>query len=194
MHLKLIGLASAVLGSAVLAQETSRETALDGIDAVLTELTELIELGLGTLDPAAREALAPMLAGWVAVFRDDAIERGVDGVPAEIREALSGFVPADVLGHVRWRIDGEARIAGQSLFQLGAVRAVTLDHVILFADAEEAADATLWAHELYHVMQYRQWGVEGFVARYLTDHRTIEHEAREFRWRWMKATGRVPPA
>lgn len=194
MRLKIIALATAVLGGTVLAQETSREAALDGLDAVLAELAEIVELGLGTLDPAARDALAPALAGWVAAFRDDAIERGVDGVPAEIREALSGHVPPDVLGHVRWRVDRETSIAGQSLFQLGAVRAVTLDNVILFADADEAADATLWAHELYHVMQYRQWGVKGFVARYLTDHRAIEHEAREFRWRWMKATGRVPPA
>ncbi|HSG65666.1 MAG TPA: DUF4157 domain-containing protein, partial [Gammaproteobacteria bacterium] len=92
------------------------------------------------------------------------------------------------------RIDRETSVAGQSLFQLGAVRAVTLDNVILFAGADEASDATLWAHELYHVMQYRDWGIEGFAARYLADHRTVEHEAREFRWRWMKATGRVPPA
>lgn len=138
------------------------------------------------------ESLAPTLAEWIIEFRDDAIERGAEKAPVEIREALSGFVPAAVLESVRWRVDGTVAVVGQNLFFTGPVRAVTLDNVILFADAQEAADATLWAHELRHVMQYREWGVEGFAARYLDDHRAIEHEAREFRWRWMKATGRVP--
>ena len=59
MRLKIIALATAVLGSAVLAQESSREAALDGIDAVLAELAEIVQLGLDTVDPAAREALVP---------------------------------------------------------------------------------------------------------------------------------------
>jgi len=194
MRWKFVALAVTALGGAVLAQEASREAALGNLEAVLAELAESFNDGLEAVDPAARERLTPTLAAWIAAFRDAAIERGAEGIPAEIREGLSGFVPANVLGSVRWRIDREASVAGQSLFQLGAVRAVTLDNVILFADADEAADATLWAHELYHVMQYRQWGIEGFVARYLADHRAVEHEAGEFRWRWMKATGRAPAA
>jgi len=142
--------------------------------------------------PAARSALAPVLADWITRSRDDAIARGVDEMPSHIRAAFDSFVPAPILAQVRWRIDGDTGITGALVFQAGAVRAVTLDTVILFASAEEAANVKLWAHELYHVMQYRQWGIDGFAERFVDDRRTLEHDAREFRWSWMKATGRVP--
>lgn len=132
------------------------------------------------------------LAALIKELRDDAVARGVNAAPAEIHAALSGYVPSDVLASVRWRIDSSGSLAGMSLFRGGAIRAVTLDNVIVFANADEAANLKLWAHEIYHVMQYREWGVDGFAVRYLEDRRTIEHEAREFRWRWMKATSRVP--
>ena len=162
MRWKVFTLAAILLGGAVVAQETSLQT------------------------------LAPTLAEWIVEFRDDAIQRGVAEIPVEVRESLEGFVPEEVLDNVRWRIDGAVALVGQNLFFTGPVRAVTLDDVILFADTAEAADVTLWAHELFHVMQYAEWGVEGFATRYLEDHRAIEHDAREFRWSWMKATGRVP--
>jgi hypothetical protein len=162
--------------------------ALMSANAVGSELAEIVRQGLGAISPAAREKLAPTMVRWVAGFRDDAIERGVEEIPAEIRDALSGFVPADVLDDVRWRIDGETGFFGRSLFQIGSAHAITLDNVILFAGADEAADPGLWAHELYHVMQYRQWCIEGFITRYLADHSTVEHEAKEFRYRWWKAT------
>jgi hypothetical protein len=131
---------------------------------------------------------SPMAAGWIASFRDDAIARGVERIPVEIRATLSGFVPATVLDEVRWRVEGPTTMAGLAMFQTGSAYAVSLDNVILFAGAEEAADPSLWAHEIYHVMQYRQWGIEGFASRYLADHRAVEHEAKEFQYRWWKAT------
>jgi len=62
----------------------------------------------------------------------------------------------------------------------------------VFATREAALTPALWAHEIVHVEQYRDWGVAGFVARYLDDYEAVEHDAAEFRWQWMKATGRVP--
>jgi hypothetical protein len=178
------------LGSVGLAQNASREASLDALAAVIADFAALIE-GDG-LDAATRDRLVPGIAAWVESIRDDALARGVEHIPREVRSALEGHVPPDVLDVVRWRIDGDVELAGQSLFQLGGVRAVTLGNVILFADADEAADFTLWAHELYHVIQFDAWGVDGFVDRYLVDRHAVEHEAWEFRWAWMKATGRVP--
>jgi hypothetical protein len=34
-------------------------------------------------------------------------------------------------------------------------------------DAETEEGRHYWAHELWHVMQYKRWGVDGFVRRYL---------------------------
>jgi hypothetical protein len=142
--------------------------------------------------PSTPQMLAPALTVFIEQYRDAAIERGVSTATPDIREAFAGHVSEELLERVRWRIDGDVGLVGRALFQPGAVRAVTLDNVILFANAEEAANAKLWAHELYHVMQYEQWGIGGFAERFIADHRAIEHDAREFRWAWMKATGRVP--
>lgn len=141
---------------------------------------------------SAAEHLSPALAALIHQSREDAIERGVRKMPAEFRTAFEAFVPAEILDTVRWRVDGETGILGALLFQPGAVRAVTLDNVILFASDAEAANIKLWAHEISHVMQYQRWGIDGFAERFVTDHDAVEHEAREFRWSWMKATGRVP--
>ncbi|HEY5566611.1 MAG TPA: DUF4157 domain-containing protein [Gammaproteobacteria bacterium] len=136
---------------------------------------------------------APVLSLWIASSRDAALARGVDVIPPDIRAALAGFVPDDILDRVRWRVDDSALSVQQSLFRLGYTPAMTLDYVIVFATSADAlTDAALWAHELFHVRQYRDWGVDGFAARYLEDYAAVEHDAAEFRWQWMKATGRVP--
>lgn len=136
--------------------------------------------------------LGPALAAWIQQTRDDAIERGVERMPADFREAFEGYVDSAVLDRVRWRVDAEASLLGSIFFQSGSVRAITLDHVILFANEEEAGNIKLWAHELFHVMQYERWGIDGFAERFIADHRSIEREALEFRWSWMKATDRIP--
>ncbi|MDT4875752.1 hypothetical protein FQZ97_1111450 [compost metagenome] len=60
------------------------------------------------------------------------------------------------------------------------VKAVTLVDVILFRDREGALhDVALWAHELKHVQQFREWGVEGFAARYAEDPDSVEAPAYE---------------
>jgi hypothetical protein len=141
---------------------------------------------------SAENMVAPALATLILHSRDAAIERGVQRVSPQVRDAFTDFVSSELLERVRWRVDGETGLAGLALFQPGAVRAVTLDYVILFSSADEAANVKLWAHELYHVIQYEAWGIEGFAERFVENHRVIEHDAREFRWSWMKATGRVP--
>jgi Domain of unknown function (DUF4157) len=133
------------------------------------------------------------LTAWIKNRRDAAVARGVAEIPPDIREALAGYVADDVLDRVRWRV-GDSSLAGeQAVFHFGATPAVTLDYVILFKSSENAReDPSLWAHELVHVAQYREWGVAGFAQRYLEDYEAVEHDAAEFRWQWMKTTGRVP--
>jgi hypothetical protein len=136
---------------------------------------------------------APVLSLWIVSSRDAALARGVEEIPSDIREALTGFVPDDILDRVRWRVDDSALSVQQSLFRLGYTPAVTLDYVIIFATSADAlTDPALWAHELFHVRQYQDWGVDGFAARYVEDYAAVEHDAAEFRWQWMKATGRIP--
>lgn len=181
--------ASIALTGVLLAQEATRDTAMEALAAAGTELAALVGRSYDAVDAGARSALV----AWLQTTRDEAIARGVEPMPAEFREAFVGHLPEDVLANVRWRIEPDSLLVGQNLFQPG-MRAVTLDNVILFASAEEAANVKLWAHELYHVLQYRQWGVENFVDRYLADRAAVEREAWEFRWQWMKVAGLAPTA
>jgi hypothetical protein len=148
-----------------------------------TALAQIDETEEGGID----SVLVDFLADWLDKGRDDAIARGVEPVPAEVRDALGDAVPDEILDNVRWRIDGEAGLVGPGLFAVSSAFAVTLDNVIIFAGEDEASQLSLWAHELYHVMQYHEWGVEGFIRRYLDDRRAVEHQANEFQYRLWKS-------
>ncbi len=134
-----------------------------------------------------------LLADWITDSRDTALAEGTDAIPAAIRAALNGYVPAEVLDAVRWRIGGGGTLSLQrGMFKLGDSPAITLDNVIVFETQAHVEDPKLWAHELMHVMQFKRWGIAGFASRYVEDHEAIEAEAAEFRWEWMKHTNRVP--
>jgi hypothetical protein len=59
--------------------------------------------------------------------------------------------------------------------------AITLDDLIVFPDAQAAQDPVLWAHELTHVLQYENMGVESFANVYtLTLGQNLEAQARDW--------------
>ena len=145
------------------------------------------------MPPIFAQSLAPLLASWLAAERDAALAKGVQPIPASIRSALAGYVPEPILDRVRWREGASELSLPQNVIRFGEVPAVTLVDVIVFQERRAALeDATLWAHELKHVMQFAEWGVDGFSARYLTDYEAVEAEAWEFRWQFMKQAGLVP--
>jgi hypothetical protein len=145
------------------------------------------------LNPLVVESLGPLLAGFIASSRDAAQAQGVEAIPAAIRAALTGYVPEEILGRVRWREGSTELSLPQNVLRFGHVPAVTLDDVIVFQDRSAALeDPKLWAHELKHVMQFAEWGVGGFATRYLRDYEAVESEAAEFRWQFMKRAGLIP--
>jgi hypothetical protein len=146
-----------------------------------------------TFSPLMVETLAPLLAGWIVSERDAAKVRGVEPIPEPIREALAGYVPEPILARVRWREGASELSLPQNVIRFGHVPAVTLDDVIVFQERRAALeDPKLWAHELKHVMQFAEWGVDGFARRYLSDYEAVESEAAEFRWEFMKRKGLIP--
>ncbi len=48
----------------------------------------------------------------------------------------------------------------------GNAAAVTLIDTVVFKDESYVGSLALWAHELHHVQQYKDWGLSGFAARY----------------------------
>jgi hypothetical protein len=145
------------------------------------------------LSPIVAASVAPLLAGWIASERDAANAQGVEPIPAPIRAALAGYVPDAILDAVRWRIGGTQLSMPQNMIRFGHASAVTLDDVIVFENRESVEDPKLWAHELKHVMQFAEWGLEGFATRYLSNYNAVENEAYEFRWQFMKQAGLIPP-
>jgi hypothetical protein len=120
-----------------------------------------------------------LLAQWISVSRQQALAAGTEPIPPRIVEGLAGYFQPGLAQAVRWRGADTAALSLPGLaFQYGDAAAITLIDVVLFrSDADARHDLKLWAHELTHVEQYRRWGVDGFVARYVADSGAVEREA-----------------
>lgn len=127
------------------------------------------------------QSVGPVLAAWIAGSRSTSIA-GSSPVPFSIRQALNGYIPLDILNRTRFRV-GDSGIlnAAHNTHNFDAnVAAVTLDDVIVFRNQWDADNnAALWAHELTHVRQFRDWGVGDFAIRYARNPDTVENEARQ---------------
>ena len=69
--------------------------------------------------------------------------------------------------------------------------AITLGEVIAFSDGMQAEDVEVWAHELTHVTQYEQLGIETFAFEYSNDFTVLEDQARENASRTMASIAAV---
>ncbi|MBK9376141.1 MAG: DUF4157 domain-containing protein [Holophagales bacterium] len=153
------------------------------------QIPQLVRRAVETLPEAvagaARDLFNPAGAGLAAAIRHARAqaERGASPVPGPIRARLSGFVPEDVLNNARWTTLDRSRVdlANLTLLHNNDVEAITVGHVIVFDRHEAAAtDWQLWAHELFHTMQYASLGIEGFAHAYVASSRDMERDASSF--------------
>jgi hypothetical protein len=131
------------------------------------------------LQDAAVQVAGVALKNLILCSRNEAITAGVLPVPAAMRNSLAGFYPADLLDRVRYRVGGGGDLSLQSnALRYGDAAAVTLDDVVVFArQADALGNSLLWAHEMKHVQQVRDWGLEGFALRYARDYNAVESPA-----------------
>lgn len=134
---------------------------------------------LGPMQERARTMSAQALEGWILRSRNSAAREDALPIPAAMRSQLLAFYPAELLDSVRYKIgDNDEMSAARNLLQNPDIQAVTLIDIIVFRSAALAErDVALWAHELLHVQQYREWGSAGFAARYSRDYRAVEAPA-----------------
>ena len=98
-------------------------------------------------------------------------------MPTSIRSAFLEVYSAEFLDGIRYRVGSGNDIAvPANAFRGGAV-AVVLDTVIVFRNSEAVHSVPLWAHELHHVKQYNNWGIDEFAKRYVRNHQDVEAEA-----------------
>ncbi|MFJ4157545.1 DUF4157 domain-containing protein [Pseudomonas sp. NPDC089752] len=111
--------------------------------------------------------------------RDEATASGSQPIPLHIRAQLEPWYDFAVLDAARYRVGDEQQIsAANALLQNPDVNAVTLIDTIIFRHAGDAEDnVALWAHELKHVQQYQELGVEEFARRYTRNYEELEGPA-----------------
>jgi Domain of unknown function (DUF4157) len=115
---------------------------------------------------------------WIVGSRNTSIN-GAQPIPPQIRQALTGYIEDSVMNIARFRIgdEGVLNLAGLTE-RYGDASAVTLIDVIVFRNANDAYNnASLWAHELTHVKQFRDWGVHNFAISYTRNYSDIENPA-----------------
>jgi hypothetical protein len=117
------------------------------------------------------------LAQWMIASRNTAMN-GAMPIPRDVRQALTGYASEDSMNRARYNIgdSGFANLAN-NLEKGGLATAVTLIDVIVFRGPSEASDPALWAHELTHVDQYREWGVVSFAVQYVRNWHGVEDPA-----------------
>jgi len=111
--------------------------------------------------------------------RDEATASGSQPIPLHIRAQLEPWYDFAVLDAARYRVGDEQQIsAANAMLQNPDVNAVTLIDTIIFRHASDAEDnVALWAHELKHVQQYQELGVEEFARRYTRNYDELEGPA-----------------
>ena len=124
-------------------------------------------------------------AGIISGTLESALKRSRDvaradsqPIPEEIRNALMPFYPAELLENVRYSI-GDTTPGGVAGFAIrnGNAAAVTLIDTVVFSNETHVRNLALWAHEIHHVQQYKDWGAAGFASRYAFNWQDVEAEA-----------------
>lgn len=131
----------------------------------------------GPIVEGTAQANGLALEEWIRDSHGTA-QNGAQPIPDIIRLQLTGYASEDSMNRVRYKVgdNGFINLAGV-LEKGGLARAVTLVDVIVFHSQEDVADPALWAHELTHVDQYRDWGVRDFAIRYARNYNGVEDPA-----------------
>jgi hypothetical protein len=114
-------------------------------------------------------ALGAPVQLWILASREAALAAGVSPIPEHIRTQVAHLFPASMLDQVRYKT-GSGFLGTLQWFrgEMEGKGAITLKDVIVFADASRAmCDVRLWAHELEHIRQYGNLGVDGFAQAYV---------------------------
>lgn len=124
------------------------------------------------------DIIARTLAASLVRSRDSARSNALP-IPEDIRAELAGYYPAELLDTVRYKV-GDTSPDGVAGFAIrnGNAAAVTLIDTVVFSEEYHTKNLALWAHELHHVHQYAEWGLDGFAERYAFNWNMVEADAR----------------
>ena len=137
--------------------------------------------------------LAPhgqVLAGLIRQAANEA-RSAARPIPPEIASQLRPYFPSHVLARAMWAPTDPNRFSIDTLRNMLQDGAITLDNIIVFVDSTDADPRffngltpankeirRLWAHEMTHVMQYTNMGIESFATVYSVNWESLESQAR----------------
>lgn len=156
--------------------------ALDDVHDGIKDAVPIYGDTMDGIDHLGREAqvesLGPLLSEAMRHSRDDARRAGTSPIPFEVRQFLLAYYPAWVIDGVEFRVGQGHELSVQAnSFRFGDARAVALLDTVIFSDNSQLSDMWLWAHEIAHIQQYKQWGTLDFAKRYVRDYASVETEA-----------------
>lgn len=171
-------------------------SALDGENSSLTKTEDLRRLSRGvSLEKAADYWLSAAderqssgnlrgsgtaLAVAIRLGRLEANRAGVQPVPRGLKRRFRQHFDEAVLDQARWTVAKPQSRLGRVLARWPVEEgAVTLGNIIVFKTESGSSNPRLFAHELAHVEQYRELGIEEFARRYAADPEPLEAQARK---------------
>jgi hypothetical protein len=168
---------------------TTRDDISRGLDRIDPRITQMgRDLDRMRRDFQASVIDGPTLEQWLIRSRNDAANGSLP-IPGSVRQAMQGWFTDDLMNKVTYKIgdNGVLNLANLSI-QYGDARAVTLIDVVVFKNAAEAQDMSLWAHELHHVKQFDEWGTRNFAIRYARSWNTVENDAYALEQRYASSS------
>ncbi|MGH6753091.1 MAG: eCIS core domain-containing protein, partial [Bradyrhizobium sp.] len=102
-------------------------------------------------------------------------------LPPAVRVFMAGTFDAALLDKARYVVDNNFGSISGIINSISEIfsdnHAVTVDDTVVFAKNPADDDVWFWGHELQHVVQYTNLGIEGFAAKYLAHSSDMENEA-----------------
>lgn len=131
-------------------------------------------------DLVARQVGGAALAQTIRQSRSQALLEKTYPVPQAIRDELEPHFPTVDFEKLKWKPANGRLSLGTALTQWYLQEgAIALADLIIFTAASTAENRPLWAHELTHVVQYQELGIDGFARTYVLDHAKLELQAQQ---------------
>lgn len=126
-------------------------------------------------------AAAVALERAILYSRASAHRTGTKPMPDDVRAQFEDYFPEHVLDKTRWALSNRNIDLGTMIEAWYGHEggAITLDDTIVFSTRNAANTTLLWAHELTHVMQVDELGLEEFTRVYVSNPRLLENQARQ---------------
>jgi len=124
---------------------------------------------IGIMQDPGQVLYTPVAAAIISA-RNAVIANNGNPIPASVKPFLRRWHTQELIDSVRWTSNWNALSNTLQAAQMSfnpQTQAIALINAVVFRDDEAANDPELWAHEMVHIQQYRDWGVMAFARAWV---------------------------